>query len=671
VYKRQLLAYEYEPGWYQDPDDASLTRYWDGQNWTEETRAAAPAGWYPDPEDPDMERYWNGADWTGVTQPAVVEDIYIPGQASSSTKTRNSRPAHEKRPKKRRGGLVLMVAVAAAVAIAVFGLPAMGSFPGYPGVLNQQPAAEPTSPTTPVEAPTEEPTPTEQPTEEPTVTPTEPTTPTEQPTETPTPTKPPTPPVTKPAVTIPGPLTVTSTGVHSTSLTWNKISGATYEIQRSTSSKFTAPVTLTSKTTSLKDADLPTGTTYYYRVRAVTKGKKSDWTNAKHVTLKGVASSAPESFGLTSNRRNIMLNWAAPTTTGSAPVTSYIIQRSTDKSFSNPTKIEVFALSYADNNLPAPAQYWYRIAALNGDRALSAWTAPATVTIPLLAPVAPSSVDAKMVKHDVQISWGAPSDDGGSAVTGYVVTRATNKAFTSGVKTFNASASPLLDTSVNDNVKYYYKVVALNSVGSSPAASVSISTPLIASPPSAPRSLSGVASAGNITVSWGAPSSNGGANVTGYTVQYSTSKSFSNPGTVTTTSKSYSFKKFPRGTNFYFRVSAKNAAGTSSWSAAAGPYVCPYTEASAPQSVSYTYNSSTRKYLITWKAPVDDGGRKIIFYYVQSSFSGTGSWVTSVTDGPVLSYTKSAGTNNYIRIVAVTSGGSSSGGTPSAVIHLK
>jgi hypothetical protein len=70
------------PGWYLDPSDSSLERWWDGAQWSEHSRpftaeaapaapqprvAAAPApqhppGWYPDAR--GTIRFWDGHAWT-------------------------------------------------------------------------------------------------------------------------------------------------------------------------------------------------------------------------------------------------------------------------------------------------------------------------------------------------------------------------------------------------------------------------------------------------------------------------------------------------------------------------------------------------------------------------------------------------------------------------------
>lgn len=53
--------------WYENPEDPTTLRYWDGAGWTNETRPKltnVPAGWYPDTERPGGTRWWDGAKWT-------------------------------------------------------------------------------------------------------------------------------------------------------------------------------------------------------------------------------------------------------------------------------------------------------------------------------------------------------------------------------------------------------------------------------------------------------------------------------------------------------------------------------------------------------------------------------------------------------------------------------
>lgn len=78
--------------------------------------------------------------------------------------------------------------------------------------------------------------------------------------------------------------------------------------------------------------------------------------------------------------------------------------------------------------------------------------------------------------------------------------------------------------------------------------------------PSAPRSVSVVSSvAGQATVDWSAPSSDGGTSVTGYVIQYSTSSSFTGAKSTTSTSTSKTLTGLTPGLRYYFRVMATNA----------------------------------------------------------------------------------------------------------------
>lgn len=59
--------------WYENPDDSTTERWWDGTSWTSQVRpkpTAIPAGWYPDAENPGGQRWWDGTRWTDQRSPS-------------------------------------------------------------------------------------------------------------------------------------------------------------------------------------------------------------------------------------------------------------------------------------------------------------------------------------------------------------------------------------------------------------------------------------------------------------------------------------------------------------------------------------------------------------------------------------------------------------------------
>lgn len=83
--------------------------------------------------------------------------------------------------------------------------------------------------------------------------------------------------------------------------------------------------------------------------------------------------------------------------------------------------------------------------------------------------------------------------------------------------------------------------------------------------PSVVRSPSGSASSsvpGRVSLSWTAPSNNGGTSITQYLVEWATNTAFSqNTGSTTTTSQNITLDLNPN-TTYYFRISARNAVST-------------------------------------------------------------------------------------------------------------
>jgi len=129
-------------------------------------------------------------------------------------------------------------------------------------------------------------------------------------------------------------------------------------------------------------------------------------------------------------------------------------------------------------------------------------------------PSAPTSFSATPSSFSVSLSWAAPSNNGGLAVTSYTLKRGATTIYTGPDTSFN-------DTGLSAVTGYSYTVLATNLLGNGPTASISTTT--TAGVPSAPV-ISGSSSGGSTEnpavyyVSWTVPANNGSA-ITGYVVE--------------------------------------------------------------------------------------------------------------------------------------------------------
>ncbi len=169
----------------------------------------------------------------------------------------------------------------------------------------------------------------------------------------------------------------------------------------------------------------------------------------------------------------------------------------------------------------------------------------------LVAASAPTNVSATFGDAQATVDFDPPTDNGGAIITGYIVTS------NPGGITATATASPITVTGLTNGTTYTFTVVAVNcqGPGTSSAASNSV-TPITI--PAAPTSVSAVAGNAQATISFSAPSSNGGSSITGYTVT-------SSPSGITATGSSspITVTGLTNGTAYTFTVVATNSAGNS------------------------------------------------------------------------------------------------------------
>jgi hypothetical protein len=158
--------------------------------------------------------------------------------------------------------------------------------------------------------------------------------------------------------------------------------------------------------------------------------------------------------------------------------------------------------------------YTFTVAAINGVGTGPGSTPSGAVT-PATTPGAPTGVSGTSGDSQVTLSWTAPASDGGSAVTGYVVTPSIGGVAQTPT-TFSSAATTQTLTGLTNGMAYTFTVAAINGAGTGPGSTPSGAvTP--ATTPGAPTIVSGTGLL-LVTLSWTAPASDGGSAITGYIV---------------------------------------------------------------------------------------------------------------------------------------------------------
>jgi len=157
----------------------------------------------------------------------------------------------------------------------------------------------------------------------------------------------------------------------------------------------------------------------------------------------------------------VLLNWSEPTSF--LPITEYRIYRGETPGGEGSEQIATSkSPGYHDTQVSGGQTYYYRVSAVSsaGEGSKSEEKSAS----PVGPPSAPQNLKATAGDRYVNLSWSAPSDDGGSSVTQYLIYRGTAPGEEQLLPTVITTLS-YHDTFVEYNQTYYYKVSAKNAVG--------------------------------------------------------------------------------------------------------------------------------------------------------------------------------------------------------------
>jgi titin len=313
----------------------------------------------------------------------------------------------------------------------------------------------------------------------------------------------------------------------------------------------------TSTATSATITGLTAGNAYEFRVSAknLIGNSLPSFSSPVIETL----ATAPSISSVTGASEKVTVAWNAPTHLGSGTLTDYEVTAydaaGNVAGSCNPASGQrTCEITGLDNG----ASYTFKVAAITSVGS-SAESSASSVVVPAGVPSAPANVVAVTSGSNMTVTFEAPADNGGSAITSYLVTSSPAGA----TCTVGVNATTYTCTGLTAGTNYTYTVKAVNSKGESSASLASTSTTAVAAP-SAPLNVSAVITAGSTTlsatVSFDPPANENGSPVTSYTVTAS-------PGgatcTVTAPTTYCDIPVLPDSL-YTFTATATNAVGTSS-----------------------------------------------------------------------------------------------------------
>lgn len=272
------------------------------------------------------------------------------------------------------------------------------------------------------------------------------------------------------------------------------------------------------------------------------------------------------------SNNQINLSWAAPVNSTLDQVNGYKIEISSHCSGSFGVLVAnttTTSTTYSNTDLVEGICYAYKVSAINPvDIGNTSNTAYATTWT---APNRPTSLTADAISSSkINLSWIAPTNTGGTPVTGYMIQKRDSCAdnFSTLVANTSNTSTTYSNTGLVNGTCYQYRVFAHNAVGTSMASNNATGTTLQDPTPSiylpsTPIGLGVVAKSNTaLKLTWSAPSNTGGASITGYQIQRNGTTIVNNTGNTQTSFTNYGL--LPTHQQAY-RVAAWNSAGL-------GPY---------------------------------------------------------------------------------------------------
>ena len=424
-----------------------------------------------------------------------------------------------------------------------------------------------------------------------------------------------------------GPLvapTITSVvpGNGQATVNWNTPTNTTgitsYIIEKKTDStdwEFDSSSTILTLKTKLVTNLLPR-TLYSFRMYARNSNGDGIYSNVVTTTTLGPLTkpnTPAQPSVIVGNNNQATVSWTTPYNGGS-PITGYIINTyqgtvpgTVPFKTNNSTTIPQIVTDLSNGML-----HTFTVIAKNaiGDSEPSIHSTPITaITVPNVPTLSLTAGTGEAI-----VNWSHTITDG-RPVTGYIIQRSTTNSTTSTWSDFpatNLETSKTVSGLIN-GITYYFRVSAINNVGNSVS---SVQNVIPYTVPGAPLNLTHTPGSDFVDLSWNAPSTTGGRDISNYRIETKIASS-TNWETYSSTNATTRFEKvtgLTNGITYSFKVNAINIAGDGLPTEVSAMPVGP---PSVPRNVSANLQTNTQAN-ITWDEPENIGALQITRYNVTS-----------------------------------------------------
>lgn len=176
----------------------------------------------------------------------------------------------------------------------------------------------------------------------------------------------------------------------------------------------------------------------------------------------GTAAPLPAVPTAQGSNTQVSLSWTAPYNGGS-PITSYKVFRAVT-SHAETLLATTTTTSFVDTAVTTGSTYYYQVSAVNGAGESPRGAEATALTVDPTVPGAVRGLVATAGDTRVNLAWTVPLSDGGAPITGYRILKGTVSGGESPLPGLVTTTFTTV-TGLQNNQQYFFRVVAVNSVG--------------------------------------------------------------------------------------------------------------------------------------------------------------------------------------------------------------